>query len=83
MEIYTVKTTQKWSESLFYCKWKLISGAFCKYIIIKKKNNVFQFIFQKREIADVIAVYPTETAVVQMQRGALDNPLIISCIGIL
>lgn len=46
--------------------------------------NFFSFIFQK-QIADVIAVspYPAETAVVRMQRGALDNPLIISFIWIL
>lgn len=76
------KKKQKWSESLFYFKWKLISGVFCKYIIliITKKTCFLSFIFQ---MIMAVCPFPTGAAVVQMQRGALDNPLIISCIGIL
>lgn len=50
--IYTVteegKKKQTSSESLFYFKWKLISGAFCKYII--KKKNFFVLFFRNEKL---------------------------------
>lgn len=47
-------------------------------MIIAKLFSQFYF----SEVIIAVCPFSTETAVVQMQRGALDIPLIISCIGI-